>query len=341
MNPFGFAYASLEGVEAFSKPGRIVVTGRGNRFDPGFQSARKKGVEVWSYWMLLEAPDDLSNPQDAWQFKLADGSHPPLWPYKDKNGNPRSNWPGTHLLDIRPGSAWMKHIIPKTAELIERHMHDGLMLDGLGARPWSKLADWPSWPVDEQTLYANCCVNLAREIADEVAKHTPRLKIAHNGIWWLDKSHPAASTVPNGDKYCNGCMLENPAGNLPGDFHKAYAGRTFGLLPRRVPVVDSTDADTIAWSKVPGVTHVCSVEKAKGERYDKVTPPVIEGDGVPPDELQENDDAMRQRIAELTAENAALTAQLATSQASLKASEAQVGQLKGKITRIDAEIHAP
>lgn len=313
MNPFGFAYSSLDGVEAFAKPGGIIVTGRGNRYHETFQTARKKGAEVWMYSDPLEVPDNLSNPQDAEYWLLPDGSRPPLWPYKDKNGNPRRNWHNAKLLDIRPGSAWLKHIIPKHGEFIERHLFDGFMLDTMGARPWSRTrtvngvvipgADWETWPTDEQSLWAACCVNIAREIADECAKHSPMMKLCHNNNWILEKSHPAYATALNGEKYCNGLVLENTVGNVPSEFHKALAGRTFGLMPRRVCVVDTTDADAILWSKVPGVTHVCAVESAKGESYAKITPPVVPYDGVPADEVTEENSALRERVAELTAAN--------------------------------------
>ena len=341
MNPLGFAYSpptvngELEGVIEFSKPGRILVTGRGNRMHLTFQKGRKLGLELWAYWNCLNAPENLSNEQDAWQY-LIGGKPPPPWPYKDKNGNPRSQWPGTYLLDIRPGSLWLKHIIPKTAELIELHKHDGLMLDTMGPRTWSALTAWDTWTVQEQNEWALSAVNLAREIAEECAKHSPMMKIVHNNVWFLPAGHPSAAAALNGEKYCNGCMFENPSGTDPSDFHKLWAGHKFGLLPRRVPVVDRTDAEAIEWSKVPGVTHVCSVEKAAGESYARITPPVVETDGIPPDESSAENAALRERVAELTAENATLRAELVKQ--SLRGDEltAEVIELEQRL----ADIHA-
>ena len=350
MNPLGFAYSpptvngELLGVLEWSKPGGVIVTGRGNRMHSTFQKGRALGIDLWSYWNCIEAPDNLSNEQDAWQYKLADGSHPPLWPYKDANGNPRTQWKGNHLLDIRPGSAWLKHIIPKTVELVDLRKHDGLFLDTHGTRPWSRTktvngvvvpgADWDTWPVKEQAEWVACQVNLAREIAEAVGG---RVVLVHNNLWAnvLKSDHPAYSIAPNGEKYCNGVHLENPAGNVPSDFHKNYAGRTFGLLPRRVPVTDSTDADTIAWSKVPGVTHICSVEKAIGETYARLTPPVVPYTGKDEAEDEAENEALRKRVAELTAENKALEAANAELQS-------KVGELQaideGQEERF-AEIH--
>lgn len=354
MNPIGFAYSpptvngELLGVLEFSKPGGVIVTGRGNRMHPTFQKGRAQGVELWSYWNCVESPDNLSNEQDAWQFKV-NGQHPPFWPHKTADGNYRSQWPGNHLLDIRPGSPWLKHIIPKTIELVDLRKHDGIFLDTMGARPWSKTrtvdgrvvvgADWDTWPVEEQTLWITCMVNLAREIAEAVGG---RVKLVHNNLWAnvIKQGHPAYATAPLGEKYCNGVCLENPAGNVPSDFHKNYAKRTFGLLPRRVPVIDSTDADTVLWSKVEGVTHVCSVEKAASETYARLTPPVVPYTGVSFDEIQQENAALRARVAELTAENATLHTQLAEAQQKLTDSEAEVKDLNEDLAKIH-ELSAP
>src|ERR1044072_2230377 len=103
MNPLGFAYSpptvngELQGVLEGSKPGGVIVTGRGNRMHSTFQKARALGIELWSYWNVDEAPDTLSNEQEAWQYRLADASAPPPWPFKDANGQVRRQWPGNYL----------------------------------------------------------------------------------------------------------------------------------------------------------------------------------------------------------------------------------------------------
>jgi hypothetical protein len=344
MNPIGFAYSpptvngELLDVLEFSKPGGIIVTGRGNRMHPTFQKGRAQGVELYAYWNCTESPDNLSNEQDAWQFKV-NGQHPPLWPYKDANGNHRTQWPGNHTLDIRPGSPWLKHIIPKTVELVNLRKHDGLFLDTMGARPWGKLSAWDTWPVEEQTLWISSMVNLAREIAEAVGG---RVKLIHNNLWAnvIKQGHPAYEIAPQGEKYCNGVCLENPSGNVPSDFHKNYAKRTFGLLPRRVPVIDSTDADTLLWSKAEGVTHVCSVEKAIGETYARLTPPVVPYTGKDAGDSEAENEALRKRVAELTAENATLHTQLTEVQQKLADTEVEVKDLNEDLAKIH-EMSAP
>lgn len=345
MNPWFMAYSNLTGMLDVAKPGAIIVTGRGNRYDAAFQEARKRGAKVYTYWNVANVPGNLSNPEDADQY-LIDGKPPPRWPYKTADGKDRTQGYGSFMLDIRPGSPWLKHIVPKTAEVIDRHKFDGFFLDTLGARTWSTTktvdgvvvpgADWATWTVEEQQAWAASSANIARELSDMCWQVNPSIELVHNNIWSLPKGHPATDVALTGEKYCNGVCLENPSGDVPSEFHKQYAGRAFGRSPRRVLVIDTTDADTLLWSKVPGVTHVCSVEKAKGETYAKVTPPVVPYDGWDPSELEEENAALRVRIAELTSE----VATLQTKNDALETKAADLARVNASLQKTLADIHA-
>lgn len=349
MNPWFLAYSDLTGMLDVAKPGAIIITGRGNRYDPAFQEARKRGAKVYTYWNITNVPDNLKNPEDQAQY-LINGQPPPRWPHKTTQGKDRSQYPGTYLLDTRPGSPWLKHIVPLTGDVVDKRKFDGFFLDTLGARPWSHTrivngvpvpgADWEDWPVAEQQAWAECSANIAREVADEITRRNPGIEIVHNNIWSLPKIHPAVAVNELGPKQANGCCLENASGDVPSEFHKNYAGRSFGRLPRRVLVIDTTDADTILWSKVTGVTHVCSVEKAKGETYAKVTPAVVPYEGWPPEEMEEQLEVARARIAELTAENTALHAQLAEVNQKVTDLEVEVKDLNEALAKIH-ELSAP
>jgi hypothetical protein len=343
MNPFHFAYASTTGIETV-QPGGIVITGRGNRRHSAFQTARARGVEVFTYLMLFEVPDNLSNAEDAWQFLLPDGSRPELWPYRDANGLPRVNWAGTKLIDVRPGTPYVAHVVTRIREACQAGLWDGLFLDGHGARLYG-IADWPSWSVEEQVLWTQSMVNLARLVAEECAQHSPMMKIVHNSLWnTLPTSHPAYAEGLLGEQYCNGVMIENPVGETPGAFHRNSANRTFGLLPRRVFVTERSDAQALAWVDVPGVTHVCSIEA--GESYASIAPPVVPYVDEDPlrvlqAQLAQVTAQRDQALADLSAARAecvtatqALTAaqaSLATAQSALAASQQEVLQLQSDL----------
>jgi len=333
INPWFLAYSNLTGMLDVAKPGAIIVTGRGNRYDPAFQEARKRGAKVYTYWNVANVPENLSHPEDAAQY-LIDGKPPPRWPFKTPDGKDRSQWPGTYLLDLRPGSAWLKHIVPTTGNVVDKNKFDGFFLDTLGARTWAKLADWGSWPVEEQSAWCAGCVNILREIKEEVNRRNPRIELVCNNLWDLPKDHPSDALAQTGDTHCNGVCMENPVGDVPGDYHKNYAGRPFGRTPRRVLIIDRTDADTILWASVQGVTHVCSVEKAAGETYARVTPPVVPYSGWPPSEVEQENAQLRERVAELTAQNAVLNDALEKSEAENATLLVDNNELKASLTEI-------
>lgn len=348
INPFFFCYSSasavLQSMLQYAKPGAIIVTGRGNRYHDAFQQARKLGAKVYTYWNVANVPENLSNPEDAKQY-LIDGKPPPRWPYKTASGADRSQWPGTYLLDLRPGSPWLKHCIPNSGDVVSAKKFDGFFLDTLGARTWSSTkvvggvtvpgADWATWSVDEQSAWAAYSVNILRELKEEIDRRNPLFELVCNNIWTgLPKGHPATDVAAKGDTHQNGCCLENPSGDVPSEFHKAYAGRPMGRSPRRVLVVDRTDADTLLWASVPGVTHVSSVEKAQGENYMAPTPPVVPYSGWPPSELEQQNAVLRARVDELVSQNTSLSSQLSGTQEQLRIVSADLVAANQRIANI-------
>lgn len=351
MNPWFMAYSNFEGMLAVAKPGAIIVTGRGNRYDSRFQEARALGAKVYTYWNVANCPENLKNPEDQAQY-LIDGKPPPAWPWKAADGSNRTQGYNSYMLDLRPGSAWLRHCIPNTGDMVDKRKFDGLFLDTLGARTWSvtktladgtvqKGADWQTWTVEEQTAWCEGSINILRAIKEELERRgMSHIELVCNNIWDLPAGHPSDAFAQTGDQHCNGVCLENPAGSTPGAYHVNYAKRPFGRLPRRVLVIDTTDADTIEWSKCEGVTHVCSVEKAKGETYAKVTPPVVPYDGWPPGELEAENEELRKRVAELTAQNKALQTQLDAEKAKVSAQQKQLDSLNSRMAQIHS-LSAP
>src|SRR5678816_4635717 len=106
------------------------------------------------------------------------------------------------MLDLRPGSPWLKHIVPTSGDVVDKKKFDGFFLDTLGARTWSTTktidgvvvpgADWQTWSVEEQSAWALDSVNILREIKDEVNRRNPLFELVCNNIWTgLPKGHPA------------------------------------------------------------------------------------------------------------------------------------------------------
>jgi hypothetical protein len=280
INPLAFNYGmDTTAVVPFAKPTAIIVTGRGNRYDAAFQEARKRGALVPAYWNPINIPVGATNAEDLEQW-MRDTSKVPRWRFNG-TGPVRSNWANTELADIRPGSAWRKYFRTITQQLIERDQFDGFFCDDLGIRPWG--ANWEDWPVAEQMLWAECMLDIAREIHELRVTINRKFEIYHNNLWHLPASHPAAAMAVKGDQYCNGVCLENTPPDKKifdatgrrtrAQFHINYAARTFAPgFPRRLLVIHRYPEMFEEWKEDPNVTHLALVNKDAGQDYMKVTP---------------------------------------------------------------------
>lgn len=273
MKPCYFAYNSLEGVEEAAAPGVIIVTGRGNRPDIGFQHARSKGAAVQAYWNPFNVPDVTKDPQELEQW-MGGQQNVPRWRFNG-TGPIRSNWKNTQLADITPGSAWRKYFTTVSSKLIASKWFDGFFCDTLGAKPWA--AGYDEWPIAEQKLWTECAVDLARELHETRMAINPKFDLVHNNVWNLPPGHPAAAIAKTGDQYCNGVCLENTppdrATGRPQLFHTNYASRVFGVPDRRLLlVVTSNPVYAVQWAMVPGLTHISLVDASKQQNYLKLVP---------------------------------------------------------------------
>ena len=246
-NPLAFFWGkSLENIDDYARPGALIVAGNCNRYDPKFAEARAAGAEVLAYLNPIEVYDHIP-------CKLNEGFYNgarervPLWPYP-KPGE-RINWPKTHMADMRAGSDWSNNIVAYVENLMREGKVDGVFLDNIGARLWSKLADWHSWSKQEQDAWTEGNIDLVRRIDALRRKINPEFIVVTNNVW-----HRGDAAGFAGEQYVDGVVLERSALN---DWHAKYAGRPFSNLGhRRVLVVSRTQADVEQWARVPGVTHV-------------------------------------------------------------------------------------
>lgn len=318
MNPLGFQYGTnYDLLPAFAKPSAIIVTGRGNRYDSEFQDARKRGAIVPAYWNPFNIPVGTKNPADLEQW-MNDTSKVPRWRYKKPDGTlgpVRSNWPNTEIADITPGSAWRVYFRMISEKMIRSGLFDGFFLDTFGTRLWA--VDWQNWPVGEQTLFAECAVDMARDLRELVDAVKPGFELIANNLFDLPKGHPADATADLGNNYLNGTTLENPPPGPDGNrspYHINYAARQFGVSPRRLLVVAQNQKLFDQWRADPNVTHITLVDKAKGQDYMRVTPALVpykdERPPAPPLTCEQKLATANQKIASLQDENEKLSTQL-------------------------------
>lgn len=268
-NPAHFCYNRVDNVESLAAPSAVFVCDYGNLKAPEIQRARGKGAEVLVYRNMLHVSVPNSDEERVWF--MGDSARVPRWPYKTASGEYRSNWPGAQLIDISDGSPWLPYFEEQLSLLIRSGLADGIFSDSHGARLWSSLVAWDTWTTAEQANWAFGCVGAAKR-ADEVRRReNPRFKIVHNGNWILPTSHTAYAVALDGERYCDGVCIEHHAPTKP--FHVAYAAKPFNNLgQRRVIVVANNLSEALAWSVLPGVTHVASVNTASGENYQRSVP---------------------------------------------------------------------
>jgi len=257
-NPAGFAYKFTTGVEQYGHPTGMLITGRCNRYAPEFAAARANGAEVLAYLNAPERPDSPVCGLDN-EFYMGDPSRVPLWPFA-----PRVNFPNNHLTDITVGSAWTDQVVSYIETLMRENKVDGVFLDVLGARLWSTLANWDSWPAAEQDAYTAGNVDLVRRLDAKRRAINPKFIIVNNNNW---SDQGAAGRA--GEPYVDGISIEHHAATEP--FNSAEAGHAFGNLGhRRVIAIGRSTADAQQWATVQGVTHV-----SDEQTYGTVTPPPI------------------------------------------------------------------
>jgi hypothetical protein len=253
-NPLGIAFKYVTNVPLYGKPTGMLITGRCNRYDAAFQTARQKGAEVLAYINPVARPDHHVCALDT-KYYMNDLGQVPLWPYPTYGQ--RSPWANTRMTDIRVGSAWSNHVVKFVEGLMREGKVDGVFLDAVGVRPWSSLAEWNTWPTSEKNAFAAGNVDLVRRLDARRRAINPKFIIVANNVW-----EAGTTRALEGERYIDGVMIEHPKPLSP--WHVNYVARPFGNLGhRRVLVVANTKADAQAWARVPGVTHVSDQTSAQ------------------------------------------------------------------------------
>lgn len=246
-NPFGLFYdGSFDNIDDYMQPGALLVTGNCNRYDARFEKARAAGADVLAYLNVVEVYDQSP-------CRLSDSVYmgtgkAPLWPFP-RYGE-RLNYKNTHLADLRAGSDWSDHVVEYISNLMREGKVDGVFLDNVGARLYSKLAAWKTWDKPEQDEWTRGNVDLVRRLDEARRQIDPDFLIVTNGYWDRGDSLGLA-----GERHVDGIVLEHPLGD---DWHVKYAARNFADLGHRRVLVIARDTpeDIALWEKAAGVTHV-------------------------------------------------------------------------------------
>jgi hypothetical protein len=249
-NPAGIAFAKETNVPLYGKPTGMLITGRCNRYEPEFMTARSKGAEVLVYLNAASRPDNHVCSLDK-TFYMNNYGAVPLWPFPSYGQ--RSIFANTKMTDIRKGSTWSNYVVSYVEKLMRERKVDGVFLDVLGARPWG-ISNWTSWSTTEKNLWTDGVVDLVRRLDAKRRAINPNFLIVNNNIWARSDGSTRGLIA---EKYVDGVAIEHPNG--VNKYHSAYVAKPFGSLGhRRVLVIGRDAADARAWSGVKGVTHVSS-----------------------------------------------------------------------------------
>jgi hypothetical protein len=250
VNPLGIAWKSTTNVEYYGKATAMLIAGRCNTADPKFAAARKKGAEILVYLDPVERPDNWVCAPDE-KFYMGDRGKVPLWPYPTYGQ--RLNDGGTRLTDMRPGSAWILHVVKYVETLMREDKVDGVFLDCVGGQLWSSLANWNSWSQKEKDAWTDGSIDLVKRIDAKRRAINPFFIVVNNNVW----TRRGDTRPVTGERYVDGIVLEHHKPTSA--WHKEYAGRKFSNLgQRRVLIVANSAAEAKEWAKVPGVTHVAN-----------------------------------------------------------------------------------
>lgn len=247
-NPLGVAYSSTTNVALYGKPTGMLVAGRCNMYNAAFAAARLKGAEVLAYINAADRPDHFVCALDQ-KFYMGDYGRVPLWPYPSYGQ--RSVYPNFRMTDLRPGSAWILYVVKHIETMMRERKVDGVFLDVIGSRPWSKLSAWTTWPQYEKDAWTDGSIDLVRRLDAKRRAINPDFLIVSNNVWDRGDSRAFA-----GEKYIDGIALEHPVRPMS-QYHRNYVGRQFSNLGhKRVLIIARDTTEARAWAAVPGVTHV-------------------------------------------------------------------------------------
>ena len=265
----------------YARPTGMVVLDMDqvNEIAPRIDELRAAGGEFFPYVNLMEAP--IGGRSD-WEERgrLYGGDRrdyggqadvPEGWWWRGSNGQRRTEWPRTWMLDITSRSRYANHAVRWAAGFVRRCRCDGLYLDVLGARLWGPT--WERMSRDERRSWSKGAYDLIRRLRrriDPDGDGRPML-IANNTQSREDSAWAGWPTA--GNPALNGFTFErHPTSQAA--YYDEQVTRGRWLSPRRMMVIPRTyPADCSFWDQRDTVDAVlCTSGTATG--YGQISVPL-------------------------------------------------------------------
>jgi hypothetical protein len=245
-NPMTFDYGNSSALSAYAKPTGMVVVGRNFADTAAIDRVQSGGGEVLMYVDLVEGPGFNVSGDQA---DLYGGARlPAQYTWSPLRYN-FSNYPMT---DLRPGSAWIQHVVAYMRDWFPTTHAKGLFLDVMGTRLWS--GAWSAMSQSERDAWTAGNYDLIHRLRAALGPNV--ILVANNG--W-----------PDGNPDLNGITIEHHAYS-EASYWSGQTGRADWTKPVRNIVIASSTADATKWAGVKGITHVSAQST-----YDAVASPIL------------------------------------------------------------------
>jgi len=245
-NPMTFDYGNSSALSAYAKPTGMVVVGRNFADTAAIDRVQAGGGEVLMYVDLVEGPGFNVSGDQA---DLYGGARlPAQYTWSPLRYN-FSNYPMT---DMRPGSAWIQHVVDYMKDWFPTTHAKGLFLDVMGVRLWS--GAWNAMSQSERDAWTAGNYDLIHRLRAALGPNV--ILVANNG--W-----------PSGNPDLNGICIEHQPYS-EASYWSGQTGRADWTKPVRNIAIASSTADASKWAGVKGITHVSAQST-----YDAVASPLL------------------------------------------------------------------
>jgi hypothetical protein len=199
-----FWESSSAGAAAYAHPGGLVVAGRNNYQDPGFQRVSAAGGSVLIYIDAL-----VDNAYGRYHEMLFNSS---------SCGPATSLWPGNYtvsswgrLTDFRVGSVLQNKLKCVLEKMVAENPHmAGWFADDVGSRSWFPGFSWSSFP--DKVAYREGAVALTRTLRSVADEHG--LVFIVNGTWSANEGGGWPNPTKSGNALADGGFVEHHDGQI-------------------------------------------------------------------------------------------------------------------------------
>ena len=134
------------------------------------------------------------------------------------------------MTDMRPGSAWIQHVVDYMKDWFPTTHAKGLFLDGMGVRLWSEA--WNAMSQSERDAWTAGNYDLIHRLRAALG---PNVILVANNSW------------PSGNPDLNGICIEHHAYS-EASYWSGQAGRADWTKPVRNIAIASSTADASKWA---------------------------------------------------------------------------------------------